>query len=43
MKTAILPKRQLRGESAEVIYENEYWTYTVDDKTEKYASELIGI
>jgi hypothetical protein len=35
VKRAMLPKCQLCGESAEVVYENEYWTYTFDEKTER--------
>jgi hypothetical protein len=37
------PKCHMCGESAEVVYENEYWTYTFDEKTGKYTAELVDI
>lgn len=40
---ALLPKCHEYDEIAEVVYENEYWTYTFDGKTEKYKGELVDI
>jgi DNA-directed RNA polymerase subunit RPC12/RpoP len=42
-KKARLPKCWHCGKRAEVVYENEYWTYTFDKRTGKYTAELVDI
>jgi len=42
-KKAKLPKCWYCGKSAELVYENEYWTYWFDEKTGKYERELCDI
>lgn len=31
------------GKPAEVVYENEYWTYWFDEKQGKYEGELVDV
>lgn len=37
------PKCSVCGKLAELVYENEYWTYTFDEKTGKYTAELVDV
>jgi hypothetical protein len=43
VKMAKLPKCSVCGKFAELVYENEYWTYTFDEKTGKYTAELVDV
>jgi uncharacterized protein with PIN domain len=36
-----LPRCLLCGKSLETVYENEYWTYTFDQKTGTYKGDLV--
>ena len=42
-KIAELPKCHECGEIAKVVYENEYWTYSFNEKTGKYTGELVDV
>jgi predicted Zn-ribbon and HTH transcriptional regulator len=37
------PKCPVCGKILDVVYENEYWTYTFDEKTGGYKGNLVDI
>jgi hypothetical protein len=43
IETIFPPKCHECGETLEVVYENEYWTYYLDEKTGKYTRNLVDL
>jgi hypothetical protein len=42
-KTARLPKCRECGRALEDVYENEYWTFSFNEKTGKYEGDLVDL